>query len=423
MTDDYRVDKLQSFRSSETWGLCVTDAFGMGMDLPDVKVVVQYRATCDMCTLWQRFGRAARGEGVDGIGVLLIEKKNTSEEREAAAERAQNRKKKKKKAGKRKRTQGTDSPAKRPALLDRQTGSPIPTRLQPSSSQILGMSDNSDSDVDSAIEESANEPESDVVEVEGEDLEAKMLPKGKGKKKKSKGAAVEVGDAMDLFINPKVECGRRCRRTSPKAYFGHWDGGAADSKYCNMDESTGCLRCLPPTTTICCDLCSPKYFEHMGMSSHEEDAGTRALAKSNVGRLLQSDWTEHDWKLLDALIVWRQKMSLNYLSAQTLNDYGPEALMSDDHIERLVQCFHYQKVTTLEHLKKELDWNGQLIEKNGASLVQLMISFYPPVPPTSGKKPRRCTACQQEGHISESEYQSVYAQAASLKPFTTRVKQ
>lgn len=47
-----------------------------GMDVGDVKIVVQYKATCDICTLWQRFGRAARAPGAEGVGILLVEKKD-----------------------------------------------------------------------------------------------------------------------------------------------------------------------------------------------------------------------------------------------------------------------------------------------------------------------------------------------------------
>ena len=50
------------------------------MDLPDIKIVVQWKATCDLCTLWQRLGRVARGPGEVGTAILLVEKKDTAEE-------------------------------------------------------------------------------------------------------------------------------------------------------------------------------------------------------------------------------------------------------------------------------------------------------------------------------------------------------
>ena len=62
------------------------------MDLPDIKIVVQWKATCDFCTLWQRFGRVARGQGIEGVAILLVEKKDTNEERAAKVQRARKRK-------------------------------------------------------------------------------------------------------------------------------------------------------------------------------------------------------------------------------------------------------------------------------------------------------------------------------------------
>lgn len=48
------------------------------MDIGDVEIVVQYKATCELCTLWQRFGRAARSSDIAGTGILLVEKKDTT---------------------------------------------------------------------------------------------------------------------------------------------------------------------------------------------------------------------------------------------------------------------------------------------------------------------------------------------------------
>jgi len=57
-----------------------------GMDLANIKIIVQWKATCSLCTLWQRFGRAACG-GQTGIVILLVEKKDTNEERQAKAKK------------------------------------------------------------------------------------------------------------------------------------------------------------------------------------------------------------------------------------------------------------------------------------------------------------------------------------------------
>ncbi|KAH6893859.1 P-loop containing nucleoside triphosphate hydrolase protein [Coprinopsis sp. MPI-PUGE-AT-0042] len=108
---------------------------GKGMDIPDIKIAVQWKATCDLCTLWQRFGRVARGEGVIGIAILLVEKKDTEEERQQKALRALEKTKKAKEkqltksteqhttaaGSKRKATDQLSQAPKRPALGDRTT--------------------------------------------------------------------------------------------------------------------------------------------------------------------------------------------------------------------------------------------------------------------------------------------------------------
>jgi ERCC4-related helicase len=58
------------------------------MDLPDIKLVIQWKATCDFCTLWQRFGQAGRGQDQEAVALLLVEQKDTDEACKKKAERA-----------------------------------------------------------------------------------------------------------------------------------------------------------------------------------------------------------------------------------------------------------------------------------------------------------------------------------------------
>ncbi|KIY69959.1 P-loop containing nucleoside triphosphate hydrolase protein, partial [Cylindrobasidium torrendii FP15055 ss-10] len=74
MTDAWRRDACEGLRSGRIWGLIVTDAFGMGMDLPDIEFIVQWSIPSDIDTLWQRFGRAARDFALSAIALLLVEK-------------------------------------------------------------------------------------------------------------------------------------------------------------------------------------------------------------------------------------------------------------------------------------------------------------------------------------------------------------
>ncbi|KAJ6572366.1 hypothetical protein B0H10DRAFT_1760687, partial [Mycena sp. CBHHK59/15] len=46
-----------------------------GLDLPNILLVIQWRSTCDMCTLWQRLERAARALNLFATGLFLVEPK------------------------------------------------------------------------------------------------------------------------------------------------------------------------------------------------------------------------------------------------------------------------------------------------------------------------------------------------------------
>jgi superfamily II DNA helicase RecQ len=96
------------------------------MDLPDIKLVIQWKATCDFCTLWQCFGRAGRGRDQEASALLLVEKKDTDEARNKKVERAEKMRLKKREGIQvgAKRKEPTDGrhdaqSSKRPALLDR----------------------------------------------------------------------------------------------------------------------------------------------------------------------------------------------------------------------------------------------------------------------------------------------------------------
>ena len=52
------------------------------MDLPDIELVVQWRASCNLMMLWQRFGRGARDRNYKAKAIFLVEKEHFAEERE-----------------------------------------------------------------------------------------------------------------------------------------------------------------------------------------------------------------------------------------------------------------------------------------------------------------------------------------------------
>ncbi|GBE79102.1 hypothetical protein SCP_0202990 [Sparassis crispa] len=53
MTPEFREIATSNLKEGTLYGLYCTDSFGMGVDLPDIKIVIQWRCTCNLDTLWQ----------------------------------------------------------------------------------------------------------------------------------------------------------------------------------------------------------------------------------------------------------------------------------------------------------------------------------------------------------------------------------
>ncbi|KIK25589.1 hypothetical protein PISMIDRAFT_96545 [Pisolithus microcarpus 441] len=87
MSMQYKEAELWKLTSSETWGLCTTMSFGMGMDVPDILLVIQWRVTCKLAALWQHFGRAARDKQLTSTTILFAEKEHFDDEKAAKAAR------------------------------------------------------------------------------------------------------------------------------------------------------------------------------------------------------------------------------------------------------------------------------------------------------------------------------------------------
>jgi superfamily II DNA helicase RecQ len=179
-----------------------------GMDLPNISIVVQWKATCDMCTLWQRFGRGGRGSGETATAILLVEKKDMEEERQSKAERAAKKRKKAREGNGTKRKANDElinnCQDKRPALQDRSLNG----NNDDAHSEILGSQITLRTPVpikDLKEERRALYKEGAVVEKAG------ISKKGKGK-----GRELEV--AMDDYVNSQHLC-FDCRHIVPILYF------------------------------------------------------------------------------------------------------------------------------------------------------------------------------------------------------------
>ncbi|KIK21473.1 hypothetical protein PISMIDRAFT_82930, partial [Pisolithus microcarpus 441] len=172
MSTTYKEEELGRLISGETWGLCTTTSFGMGMDVPDILMVIQWRATCNLATLWQRFGRAARDRRLTGTVILFAEKEYFNDEKVAKAARKAKRGETCKCTAKEANLLGEGHPLKRAALAS------------------------------------------------GEEISSQILHAGKRRKRN-----LDLG--LDLLINAKEQSGGGCRRTVFNVCF---DNAAAGGK-------------------------------------------------------------------------------------------------------------------------------------------------------------------------------------------------
>ncbi|KAJ7125766.1 hypothetical protein C8R43DRAFT_898148, partial [Mycena crocata] len=74
MSREYREHVMALFRAGIVRILVCTDAAGMGCDLPNIELVVQWKAPKNLSSWVQRAGRAARASGRFGMAVMLVEK-------------------------------------------------------------------------------------------------------------------------------------------------------------------------------------------------------------------------------------------------------------------------------------------------------------------------------------------------------------
>ncbi|KAK7682120.1 hypothetical protein QCA50_014706 [Cerrena zonata] len=449
MTPQYREEEFEALRKGEIWGLCVTDAFGLGLDLSDIELVAQWKATCSLCSLWQRFGRAARNLERIGQVVFFVEKKYLDEEREKSAIRAD---KKKQAAAKRKATQQIGPSSKR---LASNSNTPLPVPLIPPQTTSsatpdvpnIGLSTEAifsgpthismvppettthtfphranDAGVQDPERSHQQTSESTRIEIEKrrstyhEQEEQHETPHQRTSNKKG----VHLGGPIDDLINAGTRDGLGCRRKVIEIYFEN-DKTADNTDHldCDNDCSTGCLRCAPRIPLACCDLCSPKLLE-IFQSQPEHTIKNRAPQKSHCAPY-EMEPRDRDFKR--ALSQWREEKACEMLGEFDYEEYGAPLFMSDSILQRIADCFHYGKILTVESIKKETHWRSDLTDTYGTSLLAVVQQFNPQatvtgnqqtgnapattatssamsvsVPTTKSTKTRVCSACKQPGH-------------------------
>ncbi|KAF7353121.1 p-loop containing nucleoside triphosphate hydrolase protein [Mycena sanguinolenta] len=363
MSPEFRAEESDKFNSGKIFGLFCTESFGMGIDMPNITLVIQWRATCDMCTLWQRFGRGARDPNCEAIALWLVEPMyfdKTKEEK--AANKAKREEKKKRKAceqltgqppakktrstrsdGTSRTVGSTRSSAVTPPsdLTTRFLASPPRPRNASATPQSTTVTQHTDPAPSASVLEadSDSEAESDG-ETNRESLEERRLAYRKdkevvtAKKTRKRKDGNELSPEMDDMCNAGSE--RRCIkcfRLPSQLYFGN-DKTVSDHLQCRDDLPDGCPRCVVKPSSIC----SPQIPSKSRIAAYEADVV--------------------DMSLRDELHQFRREATVKKFSRAVLRDNGPGIIMSNEVLQRIVDCAHFHKIESQEQLKRETRWAG-----------------------------------------------------------------
>ncbi|EPS94524.1 hypothetical protein FOMPIDRAFT_1055021 [Fomitopsis schrenkii] len=401
MTAEYRNEEFIALRDGDIYGLVVTDAFGMGLDLTGIQLIVQWKAPASINTLWQRFGRAARGEGEFAFAILIAEKEHFDEEKErklaAKAKRLESRKRKRGK-------QSKNAPNKQRAIHDTAAASGQPGEL-PTPSRVPAeygtgdavSSDNEDVDEnpegdteiqeheqgrgEADVEEEAVAEAAEVAAVAAEANERRREvynQRIKVESTKSKQERILQPAVLDL-INAASR-GLGCRRQSITLVYSN-DKRASDHMECDKLSPHGCARCSPKPMPVCCDLCHPAAFEALRVSARNTAKQTR---KSNI-KVYDPGAAERD--LRAALFTWRDSEMKKLFTVQGFSDYGGKLFMPSPILKRIVDCAHGGKLWTLSDFKKEIPWRLDWIEQYGEIILDLVRYHFPAPPPPPSPPP------------------------------------
>lgn len=170
---------------------------------------------------------------------------------------------------------------------------------------------------------------------------------------------------------------------------------------CRPDLPSGCPRCGEKESLVCCDIEHPEAFHHFSIPPLKAE---RALARSRIEPVKMEEQTTLDMKLTDALENWREETTKIRYGEAALLDFGPSLVMTARILDRIVDCVHYNKISSVQDLARETRWDE--ISRYGAEVLALIQSIRPAPISTiqssdstvSTSRKVRCSSCGQLGH-------------------------
>ncbi|KAI1784996.1 P-loop containing nucleoside triphosphate hydrolase protein [Ganoderma leucocontextum] len=360
VTTGLRETATQEFARGELIGLFCTDSFGMGVDVPNIELVVQWRTTCDMDTLWQRFGRAARGPGTHALAILIVEAKYFDEQRAAAEERTR----KKDERELKKATDREQGKRKRAESASTHTAS-TRRRLEPPAPALPAA--------ESLVASGEPSVDGELSQFELLRVEFKVASGGSGTAShKKKGKQAEKSEGMGVEMDNLVNAGTRpfrCHRAPITALYAN-DRFVPDHLLCRSQEDGGCARCCVPPSSVCCCLCSPAHPVFAILPAAPLPQPPRPRASKVPSKYTMSD---KDREFQTALNKLRRDRTQILFGLAILNNLGPDLIMGDSILERIAHCARAHKLGSLDDLYRETKWDQTW--ELGEQVLQLVMVY------------------------------------------------
>ncbi|CAE6445209.1 unnamed protein product [Rhizoctonia solani] len=392
MNGHFNQRSMERLKAGDLYGVVCTDVAGMGIDIPDIDLVVQYQLSSKYCAVSQRFGRAGRDLTRKAKSVLIIEAKYFDDYKQALRERTE--KARNTKANKRKAAEGLDEAELTPRAI----------RARHS---------------DTSLTQPDEVAETEAVLAGPHPLSRATPPSTRNIKH---GIATDVEPVMDQFINAHIR--GFCRCTPGNRFF--------DNPVSIQEGSDNfcCHRCCPrpPLPADCCDVCNPKLAEFLS-AMEPPPKTTRATPQKHIPDDDIDNWTKADHSLSQTLRDWRDQMARAHWGENHL--FGGIGLLSNEQIQRLVGLARRQLLFHLTDLQRELKW--YYMTEYGLHILEVIHKFYPAPAPAlnipaapcrtfeepsqpAGKLPRApstCSACHKVGHRMNSRVRELNPQNAT----------
>ncbi|KAF8311899.1 P-loop containing nucleoside triphosphate hydrolase protein [Clavulina sp. PMI_390] len=415
MSDLHRQEAAVGFANETINIVIATEALGLGIDIRNVAVVVQYGIVTSIDTFAQRSGRGGRVKTMPGLSIWYVPGKYFADEQAKKAKAAAA-------SAKRRKTNSGNTPLSNPPIED---PPPAPEVLDDNNGEEYVPVLEPDQD-----HNTLNAPAS----VQLETLPDTQIT-SRGLKRKRASAKDSVSPEVNAFINAdqlgEDDERKGCRRKVLHKHYG--------LKHIRVPRNC-CPHCtLLDPTEGCCDLCTPSIVK-------EIFSGAPSLPNSKqprAAKLDPFDYSKDDTKLRSRLTRFRSKRVHDLLpQGMALSEslLTPQCFMSDTLLQQIVSLAHHGKLVTKGDLISNLKWGWR--HRYADAILKLVHRSHPlpppppppsaassipsrtqanidpvadeerasgsattlvtPVAPAAPKRLYRCSYCKQTGHYMSS---------------------